>query len=432
MHRWCRLLRLVRRRRPTRPTWRWPSRPSTCAGRRHDRPSRREVARPALAGRRFAAVARRLRARRATGWWSPVRPPSATSPRAWPPRRARRAAPCPRTGLGRAGRRWSPTPGWWSAATPASRTWPPRTGRRRWCCSARCRRARWGPPPDRPYHRAIWHGTRADRGDAPGPGVHPGAAGHRRRRGARRGGARRNAMRLRRSDLEPSRDTAGAGPARASPTWTPTASRSTDDAGDRADQGAGHPAGLDRTSGSAPTRAGTSRPPGTTRPAASSTSTTRSGAAPRTRRSSTTRWRSPSGCRSCAPGSARDLCRPRPEPGPGCSPRSPGCSTWACSGSAATSTPTGTRTRRTACPRCARSTSGPGAAAWSWSSPARAGWSTPAPVDDGEVCTVLRDLKRRRAGEKRLFAYWDRPAGVARRCAPTRSTSTCARSAARR
>jgi ADP-heptose:LPS heptosyltransferase len=32
---------------------------------------------------------------------------------------------------------------------------------------------RWGPPPDRPYHRAIWHGTRADRGDAPGPGVHP-------------------------------------------------------------------------------------------------------------------------------------------------------------------------------------------------------------------------------------------------------------------
>ncbi|BCJ49485.1 glycosyl transferase [Actinoplanes sp. NBRC 14428] len=32
---------------------------------------------------------------------------------------------------------------------------------------------RWGPPPDRPYHRAIWHGTRAERGDLPGPGVHP-------------------------------------------------------------------------------------------------------------------------------------------------------------------------------------------------------------------------------------------------------------------
>jgi ADP-heptose:LPS heptosyltransferase len=31
---------------------------------------------------------------------------------------------------------------------------------------------RWGPP-DRAYHRAIWHGTSADRGDAPGPGVHP-------------------------------------------------------------------------------------------------------------------------------------------------------------------------------------------------------------------------------------------------------------------
>jgi DNA topoisomerase IB len=28
-------------------------------------------------------------------------------------------------------------------------------------------------------------------------------------------------------------------------------------------------------------------------------------------------------------------------------------------------------------------------------------------VDDGEVCQVLRDLRRRRAGEKRLFAYWD-------------------------
>jgi ADP-heptose:LPS heptosyltransferase len=33
--------------------------------------------------------------------------------------------------------------------------------------------SRWGPPADRPYHRAIWHGTRADRGDAPGPDVHP-------------------------------------------------------------------------------------------------------------------------------------------------------------------------------------------------------------------------------------------------------------------
>jgi len=31
----------------------------------------------------------------------------------------------------------------------------------------------WGPPPDRPYHRAIWHGTRADPGDAPGREPHP-------------------------------------------------------------------------------------------------------------------------------------------------------------------------------------------------------------------------------------------------------------------
>jgi ADP-heptose:LPS heptosyltransferase len=33
--------------------------------------------------------------------------------------------------------------------------------------------ARWGPPPDRPYHRAIWHGTGAEPGDAPGPAAHP-------------------------------------------------------------------------------------------------------------------------------------------------------------------------------------------------------------------------------------------------------------------
>ena len=31
---------------------------------------------------------------------------------------------------------------------------------------------RWGPPPGRAYHRAIWHGTRSERGDLPGP-VHP-------------------------------------------------------------------------------------------------------------------------------------------------------------------------------------------------------------------------------------------------------------------
>jgi DNA topoisomerase IB len=29
------------------------------------------------------------------------------------------------------------------------------------------------------------------------------------------------------------------------------------------------------------------------------------------------------------------------------------------------------------------------------------------PVEDGEVCQVLQDLKRRRRGERRLFAYWD-------------------------
>ena len=33
--------------------------------------------------------------------------------------------------------------------------------------------SRWGPPAGRPYHRPIWHGTRAGRGDSPGPDVHP-------------------------------------------------------------------------------------------------------------------------------------------------------------------------------------------------------------------------------------------------------------------
>ncbi|GAB7046889.1 glycosyltransferase family 9 protein [Catenuloplanes indicus] len=33
--------------------------------------------------------------------------------------------------------------------------------------------SRWGPPPDRPRHRAIWHGVRVERGDSPDPGVHP-------------------------------------------------------------------------------------------------------------------------------------------------------------------------------------------------------------------------------------------------------------------
>jgi ADP-heptose:LPS heptosyltransferase len=32
--------------------------------------------------------------------------------------------------------------------------------------------ARWGPPA-RAYHRSIWHGRRAEPGDAPGPGIHP-------------------------------------------------------------------------------------------------------------------------------------------------------------------------------------------------------------------------------------------------------------------
>jgi ADP-heptose:LPS heptosyltransferase len=32
---------------------------------------------------------------------------------------------------------------------------------------------RWGPPPDRPEHHAIWHGTDAERGDEMTPRVHP-------------------------------------------------------------------------------------------------------------------------------------------------------------------------------------------------------------------------------------------------------------------
>ncbi|MBG0561265.1 DNA topoisomerase IB [Actinoplanes aureus] len=37
----------------------------------------------------------------------------------------------------------------------------------------------------------------------------------------------------------------------------------------------------------------------------------------------------------------------------------------------------------------------------------KSGISHSATVGDGEVCAVLRDLKRRRRGEERLFAYWD-------------------------
>jgi ADP-heptose:LPS heptosyltransferase len=31
----------------------------------------------------------------------------------------------------------------------------------------------WGPPPDRPRHRALWHGTGVDPGDSPDPDPHP-------------------------------------------------------------------------------------------------------------------------------------------------------------------------------------------------------------------------------------------------------------------
>ena len=42
--------------------------------------------------------------------------------------------------------------------------------------------------------------------------------------------------------------------------------------------------------------------------------------------------------------------------------------------------------------------------------PGKAGVVHATTVRDGEVCTVLRDLKRRRRDAQRLFAYWDRSA----------------------
>jgi DNA topoisomerase IB len=42
--------------------------------------------------------------------------------------------------------------------------------------------------------------------------------------------------------------------------------------------------------------------------------------------------------------------------------------------------------------------------------PGKGGVEHAATVDDGEVCAVLKDLRRRRRGERRLFAYWDRSA----------------------
>jgi DNA topoisomerase-1 len=44
--------------------------------------------------------------------------------------------------------------------------------------------------------------------------------------------------------------------------------------------------------------------------------------------------------------------------------------------------------------------------------PGKSGVEHSGKVDEGEVCAVLADLKRRRRGEERLFAYWD---GRARR-----------------
>ncbi len=40
--------------------------------------------------------------------------------------------------------------------------------------------------------------------------------------------------------------------------------------------------------------------------------------------------------------------------------------------------------------------------------PGKSGVARSSSVGDGEVCAVLRDLKRRRRGEERLFAYYDR------------------------
>jgi DNA topoisomerase IB len=42
--------------------------------------------------------------------------------------------------------------------------------------------------------------------------------------------------------------------------------------------------------------------------------------------------------------------------------------------------------------------------------PGKSGVARASSVGDGEVCAVLRDLKRRRRGEQRLFAYYDRQA----------------------
>jgi DNA topoisomerase IB len=42
--------------------------------------------------------------------------------------------------------------------------------------------------------------------------------------------------------------------------------------------------------------------------------------------------------------------------------------------------------------------------------PGKSGVEHASTIEDGEVCAVLRDLKRRRRGRDRLFAYWDRSA----------------------
>ena len=109
--------------------------------------------------------------------------------------------------------------------------------------------------------------------------------------------------------------------------------------GRRPVQGAGDPAGMGATCGSARRRTGTSRPSAPTTPAAASTCTTRCGASSATRPSTTACSPSPPACPKARRGRRRAPRAARACRGSGRSARRSACSTSASSASAASSTP---------------------------------------------------------------------------------------------
>ena len=160
--------------------------------------------------------------------------------------------------------------------------------------------------------------------------------------------------------------------------------------------GAGDPAGLAGRVDLHRPAGVTCRRPASTPRAASSTSTTRAGASAATGRSSSGWCGSPPRSRGCASGWLADLGGAELDAASGCWPAPCGCSTSACSGSAASSTPT--RTVASAWPRSAKSTSRCATGAVEFDYPAKGGVRRVQTIDDPMSLELVRALRRRRAG----------------------------------